>query len=457
MNHPKSPRLLLPVIAMAVAAIAIGTVRPAQARCIDEDKIESRIGTGLGTDANSGEASGLRMSMPELVKEAIRRSHAIGASKLLAEAAASDAEEARVAGYPQASLNGAVGPTGSQASNSLAESGNQTRATLSLSMPLFDAGRTNRLAEWRRQLAESARLGALGAEEQIGLQTVSLVLERARYRVQLQVYQQFGRKMSCLVQALETIVAADKGRASELVQARKTLQQAELSQVQTLSAVKQIEVRLRRFVGDALPASDAIASGLLKLPTLPELMDEAERSVEIAQLDAQVEAGDNYARAVLAGQKPQVNWSVTGSKIKGAGNNGSSSSWFAGVNFNVPLYNAGHDHSAASARKRAEASRLQRADALEARKFRLAEIHEQASNAFERARRTTEVVRDSDRLRNFTLQQWQQLGRRSLFDVMGAESEHYSLRVAYVNALYDGQEATALLWSLGAGILTRLQ
>jgi adhesin transport system outer membrane protein len=436
------------------ALLVAGFVQSGVARCIDEENIESRIGTGVGAVPELSTAP--RMSLPELVAEAIRRSHAIGATKLLAEAAFQDAEEARVANYPQVSLGGSLGGTGSSTdgiSNS-SESGGQARASLNLSMPLFDAGRNNRLAEWRRQLAEAARLGELSAEEQIGLQTVSLVLERGRYRVQMQVYQQFSRKMSCLVQALETIVAADKGRASELVQARKTLQQADLSLVQTASTVKQFEVRLRRFVGDALPASDAIANGLLKLPELPDLMTEAERSSDIAQLDAQVQAGDSYARAVVAGQKPQANWSVTGSKSKGVG---ASNSWFAGVNFNVPLYNAGYDYSATAARKRAEATRLQRADALESRKFRMAEIHEQASSAFDRARRVTEVVRDSDRLRNFTLQQWQQLGRRSLFDVMGTESEHYNLRVAYVNALYDGQQATALLWSLGLGVLSRLQ
>jgi outer membrane protein TolC len=67
------------------------------------------------------------------------------------------------------------------------------------------------------------------------------------------------------------------------------------------------------------------------------------------------------------------------------------------------------------------------------------------------------VLRDSDRVRNFTLQQWQQLGRRSLFDVMAAEGDHYGLRVAYVNALYDGEQANALLRSLGLGIGAWLQ
>jgi len=62
------------------------------------------------------------------------------------------------------------------------------------------------------------------------------------------------------------------------------------------------------------------------------------------------------------------------------------------------------------------------------------------------------VLRESEQVRNFTLQQWQQLGRRSLFDVMGAESEHYSLRVAYVNALHDVQMLNANLLALGRGV-----
>jgi outer membrane protein TolC len=60
-------------------------------------------------------------------------------------------------------------------------------------------------------------------------------------------------------------------------------------------------------------------------------------------------------------------------------------------------------------------------------------------------------------VREYTLQQWQQLGKRSLFDVMAAEDDHYSLRVSYVNALFDAQEANALLQSLGGGLYGWLQ
>jgi adhesin transport system outer membrane protein len=424
----------------------------AAARCIDEDTPDSPVPGSAA--ASAVDASAPRVSLQAMVQEAVRRSNAVGASKLLAEAAASDVEEARAASRLQASLSGTAGFTSVAGQNLTTRNGGQAVVSVNVSAPLYDAGRTAELTGWRASLSEAARLGQLTAQDQIAFQTVSLALERSRYRQQARVYGQYSRKMSCLVEALETIVKADKGRASELVQARKTLQQTELAQSQTISQVRQVETRLKRFIGDGMPSSEGMTSLLLDVPPLAEMEAQAERSAEIGQLDAQALALDSYSRAVVAGTKPQVNWLLTGSKAAGGGN---PASLLAGISFNVPLLNPGADYSISAARKRAEAARLQRADALEARKNRMAEVFEQATSAFDRARQVSEVVRNSDRVRNFTLQQWQQLGRRSLFDVMSAEGDHYNLRVAYVNALHDGQQASALLRSLGLGISAWLE
>jgi adhesin transport system outer membrane protein len=437
---------------LAGVLVATAVALPAVARCIDDEGLEP--GVSYGGKPVAGDAGGPRASLQSMVQEAVRRSQSIGAARLLAEAAAADVDETRMSSRPQAGLTGTLGRVGTSAPNTESLSGNQARLGLSISAPLFDGGRITQLTDWRSHLAEAARLGQLSAQEQVALQTVSLALDRSRYRMQAQVYQQYSRKMSCLVEALETIVRADKGRTSELVQAQKNQQQADLQQVQTLSMVRQIEVKLRRFVGDGLPPTEGLSSVLLDVPKLDELLAQADRAAEIAQLDQQAEAADSYARAVVAGQKPQVNWTVGGSKAKGAGD---GTNWSAGVSFNIPLYNASNEYSSAAARKRAEAAKLQRADALEGRRFRMSEVHEQATSAFDRAQRVISVLRDSDRVRNFTLQQWQQLGRRSLFDVMAAEGDHYGLRVAYVNALYDGEQANALLRSLGLGIGAWLQ
>ena len=48
------------------------------------------------------------------------------------------------------------------------------------------------------------------------------------------------------------------------------------------------------------------------MPELPQLVADAERSYDIAQLDAQAKAANRYVEAVEAGGKPQLSWSGHG-------------------------------------------------------------------------------------------------------------------------------------------------
>jgi adhesin transport system outer membrane protein len=160
---------------------------------------------------------------------------------------------------------------------------------------------------------------------------------------------------------------------------------------------------------------------------------------------------DSYARAVVAGQKPQLNWAL--SKTEGMAGSAKVSSWQAGVSVSYSLFNGFSDKAASmAATKRAESARQQLAELLASKFARTAEIYDIATTSLERAKRYVDVLRDSERVRNFTFQQWSQLGKRSLFDVMSAESDHFGLRIAYVNSLHDGFAARAQMRSMGAGL-----
>ncbi|MET0518446.1 MAG: TolC family protein, partial [Burkholderiaceae bacterium] len=128
-----------------------------------------------------------------------------------------------------------------------------------------------------------------------------------------------------------------------------------------------------------------------------------------------------------------------------------------GVSINIPIYQPGANAAVDSALRRAQAATLQRDDTIDAKRYRVLEMHEAASSALDRARRVVDILRNSERVRASTLQQWQQLGRRSLFDVMGAESDYYSMRVAHVNALFDAEQVVALMWSMGRGVTAPLR
>ena len=465
---------MMPRLTTAILCAAL--VSPVAARCVDYDTVEllaadTRNSTPMAPAEPRGALAGL-------VKDALDRSHAVGATRLLAEAALQDIDEARAAKSIQASVGAGVGPGGSSSVGRSENAAVQLRANVNVSQLLYDGGRTDRLVDWRTQLAESARWGHLSQQEQLALTAVALQLERSRNRMTAQVWRNHVRKTGCLVEALESIVRTDRGRASELVQAQKTLQQAELQLVQTQSTVRQLEVRLRRLVGDGLPGTDGLSTVFMGVPDLPQLVADVERSTEIAQLEAQEKAARRYAEAVAAGGRPQVSWNASGSAAAGTnggsagngtggsggtggtgGNSGPtrSGSYSLGLSVSVPLLSPGVEPATGAARKRAEAARLQRAEALESRRFRVAEVHEQATAALERARRLAEVLKNSEQVRSFTLQQWQQLGRRSLFDVMAAEADHYNMRVAYVNALHDVQQLNANLLTLGRGVIEWLR
>lgn len=447
-------------VAFALAATLVSPAwaqDPPPSRCSDDGSLPQSSAAARDAALLETGSADPRSQLQELVQKALDRSKSIGASRLLAQAAEADLAEAKAQRLPTVNL----GLTGSHVGSQIPgdgpagrSSGLQGRGTLSVTAPLYDSGRITKLTEWRAQLAEAARYSQNSAEEQVALQTVSLALDRGRYQLQAQVYSQYTRKMACLVEALEIITKADRGRASELVQAQKSLQQADLSYEQTVSALRTTEVRLRRYVGEELPRPAAMSSVLARLPDLNEAMADVLLSADVSQASATAQAQRSYAESVRAGQQPSVSLLVQGSATVGQAK---QNDWIGGVQVNIPIVQPGADSALTSARRRAQAASMQRDDTIEAKRFRVQEMFEAAQSSLDRSRRIVDILRNSDRVRGFTLQQWQQLGKRSLFDVMAAEGDYYSMRIAHVNALYDAQQVVAIIWSQGRGVVTPLR
>lgn len=425
----------------------------AQVKCVDETTLTAQ------TEAERADATALpppRERLFAMVQTALERSNSVGASSLLVEAALSDLAEARTALDPSIGVEARLGPFGNKSGNTTVNNTIQAEGSISFTQLLYDAGRARRLIDWRKHLADAALHNQISAQEQLAALTVGLALEHSRFRQHVQVYGQYVRKMACLVEALEAIVAVDRGRASEWVQAQKSMEQAQLSQTQAQAQMRQVEVRLRKLVGDNLPSTDGMSTAALAVPDRDETLAAALDNPMLKQLSAQALAADRYAQSVESSAWPQVDFTAKGSGEhslgEGAGANVRVKSGNAGLSIRIPLTTRGRTHAADAAQLRARAAFLQRDEALESQRARIVEVHDQAQAAFDRARRVGSVLRNSEMLRNFTLQQWQQLGRRSLFDVMGTEAEHFNLRIQYVNALHDGQQLNVVMLSLGRGV-----
>ena len=435
-----------------VPALLALVLLPAHAQhCNDDGSVQATPAT-----QDAGAEIDPRAQLQSLVSQALSRSKQVGAAYLLKLAADADLAEAKAQHQPTVAIGGTLGPVSTivKGANPSTSKGILGRGTISAAMPVWDFGHIDKLTEWRRQLRDVAGYGQANAEEQIALQTVSLALDRSRYTLQVQVNGQFVRRMSCLVEALTVLTKADKGRASEQIQAQKSLQQAQISLDQTVSTLRQVEVRLKHFVGDSLPPAAPMSSVLAQMPALPDLEADVMLSADVAQATAAAKAQRSYTESVVAGLKPSVSVMASGDTSVHALR---QTDWSAGIAVNIPLLQPGSDATVTAALRRTQAAEMQREDAIESKRYRLREMYESAVSTQDRAKSIVDILRNSERVRANTLLQWQELGRRSLFDVMSAESDYYSMRIAHVNALFDTEQIVAMMWSQGRGVMAPLR
>jgi adhesin transport system outer membrane protein len=308
-----------------------------------------------------------------LVKEAIRRNGDLGAAVISEAASEDDLTQSIASERPRVLVSGSLNSVRQQVADQDAVRRVQSDGTLAVTGVLYDGGLNARLTDYRRELRHAARFNTQAEQEQVVVDTIAAALSRSRYRQQAQVYQQYARKMSCLVDALTEIVAQDKGRASELLQARKTQQQAELSRDLALAQSRQAEIRMRRLAGEDVRLGHGFVMALAQTPRAEEVLQSIEQSGEVMRMQAQVAAGDRYADAVTAGARPQLSWSAAAQRSRLGTLQSSSVS--AGISLSYNLFDWGSsDAAASSAAKRANAARRQYDEFMKIRSARVGEL-----------------------------------------------------------------------------------
>ncbi len=395
-----------------------------------------------------------REQLATLTRTAVLESPDIKAAESGRTAAQFDIEQVRAGKKPrlEASVTAGVGRYSSNVSPSYDPRGVGS-AAISLSAPLFDGGRIDALTRQREELFGASTASVEAVRERVSLDTLLTVLERNRYRTQLSVLEQHVAKLSCLSNLIDRIVDADKGRASEQVQARNSLRQAELVREQTAAAARYADVRLQTVLaGQVMPWLE-VGAPLIDVPALEAVVRLITENPDVRQLQRQAEAQNFAAQAAAADRAPQVRWEA-GVNSKSQADRVNSASWNAGVTLNYALFDGGvRDAGISAAEARAQVAKRNLEQAVVERNKQAGVLHDSALSAYRRAVQYSELLRDSDGLRRATYVQWAQLGRRSLFDLMSAENGHNSLHLDYVNAMFDGFSASAQLRHVGGGLL----
>ncbi|WP_161809062.1 TolC family protein [Stenotrophomonas humi] len=270
----------------------------------------------------------LRDIFLRVVEAAAGRSPSV--ARALAERSASEADvaEARGQRYPQVDI-GARSQMVEFGSNSRGSSG-EPSLSLDVRTPIFDWGRIRKTIDARSQLASAADWGFEAELESSAFDVTSNLVELGKQRIIVDISQQYVDRMSDLVKMLEGIVAVDTGRISELTQARARLLQAEASRSTADTRARDIEINLRRMVGDRpLPTLPTSRYWDIRLPELKWLLAEAVNHPVMRQAQAQASSADLQADVMKSSSLPQLNWVV--GKVTGEDSFGREPAWQTGL------------------------------------------------------------------------------------------------------------------------------
>lgn len=318
--------------------------------------------------------------------------------------------------------------------------------------PVFDWGRIRKTIEGRSYLASAAD-SALRAELEVSAFDVSSnLIELGKQRAIVDISQRFVDRMAELVRMLEGIVAVDTGRVSELTQARARLLQAETSRASAESMARDVEINLRKMLGEGpLPALPRSPYWRLAQPDMEWLLGEVVQHPLILQAEAEAKSADLQADVVRSSSLPQLNWVVGKSTAEDA--LGREQAWQTSLSLSWSAFRGGSQRAAErAARQRAEAGRQvteQQALDLE---YRIRAAGQDAKSMVERADLYRRLTVESEQVRKAFYEQWYHLGRRTLLDVLISESDHYSNQVGEITNRFESYAAIMRQYS-GAGVL----
>lgn len=394
----------------------------------------------------------LREMFLHMVDAAAGRSPAVAGALAQYAASKADIAEAKGQRYPQLDISarGLSREFGATAASGTAD----PSLTVGITTTLFDWGRVRKTIESRSHLADAADSAVQAQLESSAYDVTSNLIELAKQRIVVETSQRYVDRMAELVKMLEGIVAVDSGRVSELTQARARLLQAEASRSTAESKTRDIEINLRRMVGDRpLPTLPVSQYWEMRLPELSWLLGESLHHPTVLQAKASARSADMQADAVRSALRPQVNWVV--SKSTGEDIYGRESAWQTGLTLSWSAFRGGSGRaSEQAARQRAQAGWMGAEQQVQDLEHRIRAANQDARSLADRADLYRGLVLESDKIRGAFYEQWYHLGRRTLLDVLSSESEHYNNQIGEVSSRFDGYQAVVRQYA-SAGSLVR--
>ena len=397
----------------------------------------------------------VRAVLSRAVADALASSPSVRQAEAQWQAAQYDVDQARGQRWPQVQV-GAASPTATFGAEA-ADTANDPFGTLNVTTPVFDWGHLSSTIDSRSQTAVAAQAELEQGRQQVAYDTATALMDFDRNRQSLLLTQAYIDRLDELVSMLRRIVQSDPGRGSELTQARARRLQAVTNGDQIRTRMNDARIQFTKLVGPGFRIPETLDWRSQSMALGDALARGAEHP-SLRQARAESQAALKLAQAVGAQRLPQINWVVSGTTQKD--NFGNRQPWSTGLMLQWNAFQGGSaSASERAAYERANASEQRARDAERDLEYSLRSQTEQRDAAKRRSTDYDTLVVETDRVRKAYYDQWFHLGKRSLLDVLTAESDHYNNRVARLNTRFEAyaadlriraDSATLLGWLFGA-------
>ncbi|WP_152220471.1 TolC family protein [Pseudomonas sp. SCB32] len=433
-------------------------VRPAVTKPALDLSLPKGIGAGTSFGAGSGvSASSLGTSeaslayLRQMVGTALQISPEMKQADANWQAAKGDVDQAKGARWPQVQVSAASKSWQSKKSNDYDNSGS---TTVQMTTPIYDFGAISHTIDSRKNTANAQQEAMSQSEVSVAYNTASAVVELAHQQQALDISDRYVTRMRELVDMLSKIAQVDPGRASEAVQARSRLLQAETARDTVQSKLQEVKTTLAKLVGEDVTVPANAKWDWAPMP-LEEALAQLSDTPAIRQARYEKEAALANADSVKSSRMPKLNWVVG----RSAGGNmlNNDVPWSTGLAVEWTAFSGG----SASAAQRAAYSRASAAEQkMEATRreseYSIRNLAQQRDLSASRVNDYKQLLTESDRVRKMFYDQWYNLGKRTLLDVLIAENEYYSHQLEASDTYYSSVTSDLRIRAQTSGLMAWL-
>jgi len=387
---------------------------------------------------DDGSGNPVRINDPIVPEQAVRaalrtaadianaRSPAVKQARNDWDAARFDVDQVKGQRYPQVQVYG--------------NQYNKPTASVAITTLIYDWGKTRKTIDSRGKTADAAEFRYRTVVQQNAYDVSSALIELAKNRAIYAIGESYVERMSKLVNMLAEIVKVDPGRLSELTQAKSRLLQAQTSQEIVATTARSLELSVSKLMGREQVPMPAGTRWQLSLDGLDEAVAAVRSNPGLEQLTADAEAAKLTAKAVRADALPKLNWVIN--KNTAADVFGNRQPWSTMLQLSWTPFQGGSQRAAErAALARADSSTDKRDQLALDAEFKVRDAYHDAIALDARAKLYGGLARDTDLIRRQFFEQWYHLNRRTLLDVLSAESDFYNNQVNEVAAQFDSYQS----------------